>query len=333
MASIKTCAVESAESYGKPRSSAMNVYLLIPKLDIHNANAMSSSYTIGFPAMTAWLGAVHALQRRLRSNGFPKVELYRVAVSCHDCNLQTYKGPHDNKYSIIGTANPLKKKNNSFERPPFIEEPRCHLKVSLLVELKHTNPDEEQEFLDAVSASLTQMKLAGGDILAFQRPTLEYADMDDGSAAHIIRKLMPGYVVIDRSDLLGVQREPGTDALDFLLDTLAVHFSSAGKREEGQAPQWTASRKQPGWIVPLAVGFKDLSGPVKVKNQRSLDYEHHFVEAVVTVGEFKMPIHFRDSKEPYAVRLQDLDDMMWKYRIDSARGLYLCENENQWNKI
>lgn len=311
----------------------MNVYLLIPKLRIHNANAMSSSYTIGFPAMTAWLGAVHALQRRLRSNGFPKVELCRVAISCHDCNLQTYKGPHDGKYSIIGTANPLKKKNNSFERPPFIEEPRCHLKASLLVELKHTNPDEEQEFLDAVSASLTQMKLAGGDILAFQRPTLEYADMDDGSAARIIRKLMPGYVIIDRSDLLKTSGEQGMDVLDSLLDILAVHFASTGEPGEGQAPQWTASRKQPGWIVPLAVGFKDLSGPMTVKNQRSLDYEHHFVEAVVSAGEFKMPIHFHDSKEPYAVRLQDLDDMMWEYSLDSKQGLYLCKNKNQWNKI
>ncbi|MCB1977589.1 MAG: hypothetical protein KDE66_11370 [Nitrosomonas sp.] len=34
----------------------MRRFLLIPHLKIHNANAMSSPYTIGFPAMTAWLG-------------------------------------------------------------------------------------------------------------------------------------------------------------------------------------------------------------------------------------------------------------------------------------
>ena len=40
--------------------------LLVPRLHIHNANALSSPFTIGFPAMTAWLGAVHALQRKLK---------------------------------------------------------------------------------------------------------------------------------------------------------------------------------------------------------------------------------------------------------------------------
>lgn len=34
----------------------MKAYLLISRLRIHNANAMSSTLTIGVPAMTAWLG-------------------------------------------------------------------------------------------------------------------------------------------------------------------------------------------------------------------------------------------------------------------------------------
>lgn len=48
----------------------MKSVLLIPYIKIQNANALSSPYTIGFPAMTAWLGAVHALQRQLIKNGF-----------------------------------------------------------------------------------------------------------------------------------------------------------------------------------------------------------------------------------------------------------------------
>ncbi|HNL81302.1 MAG TPA: type I-F CRISPR-associated protein Csy2, partial [Agitococcus sp.] len=47
----------------------MRRFLLIPHIKIHNANAMSSPYTIGFPAMTAWLGAVHALQRYVQQQG------------------------------------------------------------------------------------------------------------------------------------------------------------------------------------------------------------------------------------------------------------------------
>ena len=69
--------------------------------------------------MTAWLGAVHALQRHLRQNGFREVKLTSVAISCHQFDLQTYKGPNDFVQSIIGTANPLDKKGT---RPAFIEE-------------------------------------------------------------------------------------------------------------------------------------------------------------------------------------------------------------------
>ncbi|MCP5575774.1 type I-F CRISPR-associated protein Csy2, partial [Klebsiella pneumoniae] len=89
----------------------MRQFLLIPHLKIHNANAMSSPYTIGFPAMTAWLGAVHALQRKLHSKN-TEVELTKIAVSCHDFNLQNYKGRGDFVHSIVGTANPLDKDGN-----------------------------------------------------------------------------------------------------------------------------------------------------------------------------------------------------------------------------
>lgn len=44
----------------------MKTYLLLPKIKIQNANALSSLCTIGFPAMTAWMGFAHALERKLR---------------------------------------------------------------------------------------------------------------------------------------------------------------------------------------------------------------------------------------------------------------------------
>ena len=63
----------------------MTHYLLLPNLHIHNAYAMSSSYTIGFPAITGWLGAVHALERNLKANGFS--------------NLRCHVRPH--KYTTV----------------------------------------------------------------------------------------------------------------------------------------------------------------------------------------------------------------------------------------
>lgn len=119
----------------------MRHFLLIPHLKIHNANAMSSPYTIGFPAMTAWLGAVHALQRKLKQQGCD-LNLNKVAVSCHDFNLQTYKGRGDFVHSIVGTTNPLDKDGN---RPAFIEEARCHLEVSLLIEIESSSKRQRDQ--------------------------------------------------------------------------------------------------------------------------------------------------------------------------------------------
>ena len=96
----------------------MKDILLIPNIQIHNANALSSPYTIGFPAMTAWLGFMHALERKLHNSEFSEVKFTGIIVSCLDINLQTYKGKGDYVSSIIATSNPLDKSGN---RPSFIE--------------------------------------------------------------------------------------------------------------------------------------------------------------------------------------------------------------------
>ena len=83
--------------------------LLLPHLQIHNANALSSPFTIGFPAMTAWLGTSHALQRLLVERGFP-VTSNATGVVSHQCDLQTYRGTNDFVSSIVGTGNPLEPK-------------------------------------------------------------------------------------------------------------------------------------------------------------------------------------------------------------------------------
>ncbi|MBE0515513.1 type I-F CRISPR-associated protein Csy2, partial [Sulfurimonas sp.] len=93
--------------------------LLLPHLEVHNANALSSPFTIGFPAMTAWLGATHALQRKLNSDGFEALRFKATGVVSHNAKLETLRGAY--VHSIIGTGNPLDKDGN---RPSFIEEAR-----------------------------------------------------------------------------------------------------------------------------------------------------------------------------------------------------------------
>ena len=290
----------------------MRQFLLIPHLKLHNANAMSSPYTIGFPAMTAWLGAVHALQRKLQSKGC-EISLTKVGVSCHEFNLQTYKGQGDFVHSIIGTANPLDKGGS---RPAFIEEARCHLEVSLLIECQNIDPDEKEQFLEDVQQLICSMKFASGDVLAVKKCQILQFDEDadqDRELKPILNKLMLGHVLVERRDLVIESMKQGKDALDAVLDYLKVTHSSSV--DENGKVIWTSKRNAQGWLVPIAVGFQGISELGIAKNQRDADTPHRFAEAVLTLGEFIMPY-----------RIESIDQLLWQYHVDLENNLYLCQN-------
>lgn len=294
----------------------MRKFILIPHLKIHNANAMSSPYSIGFPAMTAWLGAVHALQRKLHEQGYEDVTLDRVAISCHHFDLQTYKGKGDFVHSIIGTANPLDKDGS---RPAFIEEARCHLEVSLLIECHKfdIDPDEVSEFLEHLQTQVLTMKFASGDVFAVR--SCEQIQFDVYQDANqelkpILNKLMLGHVLIERRDLVEKSmRDEQKDALDAVLDYLKVRHQP--EQNEAGEISWVSKRKELGWLVPIAVGFQGISELGQATNQRDENTPHCFAESVVTLGEFVMPY-----------RINNIDHMLWQYHVDIPNNLYLCQS-------
>ena len=291
----------------------MRNFLLIPHLKIQNANAMSSPYTIGFPAMTAWLGAVHALQRKLQAQGYTNIVLDKVAVSCHHFDLQTYKGRGDFVHSIVGTANPLDKDGS---RPAFIEEARCHLEVSLLIECQNLDPDEEKQLLADVQNLILNMKFASGDVLAVKNCSLQYFDEDKDQNQQLkplLNKLMLGHVLIERRDLVIESMNEGKDTLDAVLDYLKVTHSST--QDENGKVAWLSKRKTTGWLVPIAVGFQGISEVGQAKNQRDAHTPHRFAESVITLGEFIMPY-----------RIKSMDQLLWQYHVDLENNLYLCQN-------
>jgi len=293
----------------------MSRFLIIPKLKIHNANAISSPYTIGFPAMTAWLGAVHALQRFINQQpGFEKIQFKRIAISCHEFDLQTYKGKTDFVSSIIGTSNPLDERGS---RPPFIEEARCHLTVSILVEYNglEIDADTPLRFEHLVNEYLPRMKWAGGDLLSVQPVIRKNIDEQDRekSIKKILHMLMLGYVLIERRDLMIRAMKEDKDALESLLDHMKIMHRSESKDNQ---ISWASKRKAPGWLVPIAVGFQGITSLGKAKNQRDPNVLHRFAESVVTLGEFVMPFRF-----------DELDDILWHYHVDVEKNLYLCRNQ------
>lgn len=295
-------------------------FLLIPHLKIHNANAMSSPFTIGFPAMTGWLGAVHAIERKLNAKDI-NVQLSKVAVSCHQFDLQTYKGKGDYVHSIVGTANPLDKDGS---RPAFIEEARCHLEVSLLIELEGFSKKLQEKLLEFINHLVMRMKFASGDVLTSRPCEILFFDEDselaDSDLKKILHKLMLGNVLIERKDLVIESMTEGKDGIDSILEHLTVNHhpdSSDENIEEGKA-NWKTSRKTAGWIVPIAVGYQGIS-PIShspILNQRDDETPHRFAESIVTFGEFIMPY-----------RVKSIDQILWEYHVDLENDLYLCRNQ------
>ena len=298
--------------------------LLLPHLRIHNANALSSPFTIGFPAMTVWLGATHALQRKLNEHDGIALTATATGVVSHQMNLHTYRGSNDFVSSIVGTGNPLepktekdKPKDNAV-RPSFIEEARCHLDVSLLIELQDVRQEQEDEVKEYVTHLLnSSMKMAGGDIQSFNPPDiLVIEDDNEKDLRRLTRKVMPGYVLIERRDLMIEAMQQGQDAMTALIDYVAIHHSC--EQTEDDEVLWKSRRKTQkdkpaGWIVPIATGFHGISELGEAKNQRDPETPHRFAESLVTLGEFKMPHRF-----------SSVNQMLWCYQVDSANNLYQC---------
>ena len=284
--------------------------LVLPHIKVHNANALSSPFTIGFPAMTAWLGAVHAMQRKVNASGLKNVNFDKAAVVSHDMNLQTKIGQGDFVQSIIVPKRPPSTKKeltdfNAGSAPSFIEEARCHLDISLLIEYPRIGRDDEEVLIEQVAHHLNaSMKIAGGDILSFHKPTLHRIEEGDDAELHrLTRKLMPGYAIIERRELMMEAMEQGQDAIDALLDYSAIHHRC--EKDDDENVTWTSQRKTSGWIVPIVTGFHGITELGQAKNQRDPDTCHRFAESVVTLGEFRM-LH----------RIHFLDEILWRYHID-----------------
>ncbi|MEA2091528.1 MAG: type I-F CRISPR-associated protein Csy2, partial [Campylobacterota bacterium] len=216
-------------------------------------------------------------------------------------------GEGDFVHSIIGTANPL---GRDGKRSAFIEEARINLEVSLVIEYEGITKNEENKFIEKISHVFHKMRLAGGDILSFKRPTLHRIS-DEDDVKHLRKKLMPGFALIERKELIIEAMQDGKDAIESLLHYLGVHNSCA---QEGDKVKWSQQRATSGWIVPISVGFQGVSELGFAKNQRDEKTPHRFAESIVTLGEFKMPY-----------KIESLDEILWRYRFDEENSLYLCE--------
>ncbi len=325
-----------------PSSRAPDGLLILPRLRVQNANAISSSHTWGFPAPTALLGFVHALERRLAGRFSPRFG--GVGIVCHRFAAQAFR-PNKRQHQVFTQSrNPvyLKRDATKFiaEGTPaaIVEEGRAHLELSLVIAV-HGDFDEDwerEDFALAAFETAQGMRLAGGSLLppGPRAPRAEWVGWPDAEVDRLAafrrlrRRLLPGFALVHRPDLLAERlaalraERPAAVALDALLDLTRLNHRPVLQESEGEAPPTGAAvwqiERRPGWLVPLPIGYAGLSAlhaPGEVAHTRDPVTPFRFVESLLSLGQWVGP-H----------RLASLEQLLWHYGGDPQAGLYRCIN-------
>lgn len=291
----------------------MSYLLLLPHIRIENANAVAG-LTWGFPAITHFLGYVHALSRKVGEYG---VSFTGCAVISHEHHIQAYTSGRDYQFAL--TRNPLTKEGKTAS---FNEEGRMHLTISLLIECQGeiANGEYGRATLCSFLQTLCQShKLAGGSIVSMRNPQLFNAPDDEKKLRQILWRLMPGFALCDRSEWLAEhhlqmqQLRPENTLLDAWLDFAAIKYQAV-RQQEAESVSWEYQPKpMPGYLVPLMCGYQRISrlyAAGEVDNARDTTTPLAFAEAVYGVGEWR-GLH----------RVADLQPLFWRYRTTDT-GYY-----------
>lgn len=319
--------------------------LVLPRLRIQHANAISSPLTWGFPALTAFVGLLPALQRRLA--GVPALTLRSVGVVCHAFQAQTAQGRYTRSFRL--TRNPLDKDGDT---AAIVEEGRIHLDITLIFGVDGpaalaSAADGHAAAARQVADALAGMRVAGGSVLPAtagrpQPPYLVPLPEDDDSAVirRLRRRWLPGFALVGRDDLLHAhhaalrEQQPDASLLDAWLDASRLNRRAEqvplldpktgqpaiepATGEVRSTVRWVA-RRPPGWVVPIPVGYGALQAqalaPGTVPRARDGRVPFRLVESLYSLGQWISP-H----------RLQRANDLLWHPRADPGVGLYRCVN-------
>lgn len=299
----------------------MSHLIILRRLRVENANAVAG-FTWGFPAITHFLGFTHALSRKLeKSHG---ISLSGCGVICHQQQVHAHSSGYDHVFAL--TRNPLTKEAKTAS---FNEEGRMHLTVSLLLQCEGSIAGGEHgaaELARYLEQLCQVQRLAGGNIVQLERVGVIGWPEEEQTTRKILRRLLPGFALLDRSSLLAEhfsqlqQSNPTADMLDAWLDFASLKMRAVAETEDpqpGDKARWEYQPKPAGgFLVPLMTGYRAISpvlAPGQVANSRDNDTPFCFAESVYGVGEWRS-LH----------RITRIDELIWCHAYEN--GHYLCRS-------
>lgn len=300
---------------------------LIKNMHIEGANAIAG-FTYGFPAITQFLGFVHALSRKVHPQH--GISFDGCAVMCHQHQVHAYRGSDWDDYGFALTRNPLAKDGKT---APIVEEGKMNLCVSLLIECKGFsggNSDQEQFISDAIKTLALSQRCAGGRITHIETCQFKPMPNDQSDCRKLLRPLLPGFILCDRSDYLQQHAENNDQNmimnwLDFSALRYRYEMLTESENPDVEQGQWQRVNKpQSGYLVPIMIGYKQISevfAAGEVANVRDKTTPFAFTEAVYSVGEW--------IGSPS--RIESINQILWRYQYSSP--YYLCRAQQSIHSI
>lgn len=314
-------------------------WLILPRLRVQNANAISSPMTWGFPSVTAFTGFMTALERKLGPDA--GIRFSAIGIICHGFEAQvtpTRQGVYTHSFAL--TRNPVLQDGGT---AAIVEEGRVHLDITLVLQAAISDAllddAQRQACAKAIAQQVAGMRLAGGSVMpplpqqASQRSlkvklVRQESDFEqrERQFKRLSRQWLPGFALVSRDDVLHARladmqsnSPPGAPAptlLDAWLDVSRLNIR-ASLHPDTQAVEWKPDAR-PGWLVPMPVGFAALSqlhAAGTVSGARDTRAPFRFVESVYSICQWISP-H----------RLSDCTHLMWQPTYEPDTGLYRCTN-------
>lgn len=307
----------------------MSTYISLNQMQIQNANCVTG-LTFGFPAITHFLGYVHALSRKLEKSH--QITLDGCAISCHQHQIHAYQPKGFGEHIFSLTRNPL---TSSGKVAPIIEEGKMHLTISLVIKCDGLIKGGEEGVI-ALQKHLENLclmqKLAGGVINCIKKIDIESVstDKEQQFTQRIRRRLLPGFLLLERSGFLEEHfahlqaKNPEASILDAWLNFSALKFEASNEAQidedaikKSSTPWSYIPKPNSGYLVPIAIGYKAISPVYKageIKGIRDPSIPFCFVESAYSIAEWQS-----------AHRLQNIEDAFWHYHYED--GWYLCKNQ------
>lgn len=307
-------------------------YLVFNRIQVENANTISSPITYGFPAVTGFLGAMHAMSRKLQHSNLAELSLGGVLIACHDCQPLVYQASQYSDFTFNQSRNPIKKDGKTAS---IIEEGKCHLTVSLAIEVlidedededESLEPEQIEQLISATSQWVQQQRLAGGSVKALGK-FKPVSFIEPENIDQIKPLIMPAFVLMDaHNDLITLtealqEKDNHKTALDALIDVCTLHHIPEADGKGNTQWRVESAKTGRGWLVPMPVGYQGISDVFQagaMANARNPEYSSQYVEAIYSLGKWVFP-H----------RINDLETAFWQYSYDAQNHLYLTTQPNQ----